>query len=563
MKFTLITLTLFTATSVNAVCCYYGSITTCGAKRSLENRIYVADMFVPEVRHKESNVIRSEADLDKRVGCCCTAASSIASSLTAATLQYLPLELLLQVTESLDIISIIRLSSVSSRLYEVIGISKSFWVGYCINLLRDEHMPPFSFNPDCLERPEIVKLATRTERIIRGTGPKGPQNLLSPHRKYFYLDHDADFYLHSWSIEQVPGGRWVLALAGHLRDDTLHLMCWDSQSVSEDDEISLLPVATIRVKSDSAPATHFELSQVLYDPILHVFICSVTIGVDEDAGSGFRVVSVQMECSRDRPPSFRLVDHTMSWPEDGPINSMPKFSGRWATLEGELPSDGSESIVWDSQTGQRFTYPLERQDSVKKVFNMITVTHFGAVIRVHGEAHVDHLQLLLSPVSSHGPFTTSGSFSAFASPEERETGKDDIGPSLTILGTIRLAHQETATLLWVRWYTVSIMIAASESGAFVKLPRTEDGWGWDERLAPLWTTYPPSHFNLSTTDEIQSDTGTALSLDDGAFILGVKPYNILGAFPQPTRALLALPPRPLHLKLGGGRLCLSDMTDPM
>ncbi|KAF8310840.1 hypothetical protein DL93DRAFT_1557632 [Clavulina sp. PMI_390] len=471
-----------------------------------------------------------------------------------AALQSLPLELLFQIAETLDVISVIRLSSVSTRLRETIGLSKPFWARYCRNLLQDENIPPLSAAMNSLKLDKLMKLATRKERIIRATLLENHFNLPQCRQTYFPLDLYPTYLIYHWTIQQAPGGRWLLAIAVRVDDETLHLMCWDSAIVGADSEISPLPVTTIQLKDNGKQVRYFDMSQLTYDADLERLYFFVTLKVDEvgDRSRNWRVIPVEMDCPNDGPPSFRAMNHIVSWPYNGQNGSFPCFSGRWGTFQQVKSDKESDYLIWDSKTGQISTYPVEHHQLAEGVFETFMVTHFGTLLHLLGEATADQLNLSISPVSTTTIPASPASFQISGYPKTTKI-RGGIHFEFSNLGSACLAHYQTATFLRLKCqtakFTFTTMIAPSESGAFYELPRASEGSHRDERLAPSWSAETVIHSHISTVARFQTSRGITLELDEDSLLLYIEPYALADPRQDVAQPLLAMPRQPPGLKV--------------
>ncbi|KAF8306838.1 hypothetical protein DL93DRAFT_2159771 [Clavulina sp. PMI_390] len=228
---------------------------------------------------------RQERQLDHHVTRGIIAASSkhftnLIPRMSDQFLLHLPLDLLLAITDRLDIISLIRLSWVSRDLHAFIALSRSFWVRYCRVLLYDEQLPLESFKIDSLELRELISLATRKERIARATHQKYWLGLLQSQQSFFTLGYDPGLHIQSATLRYTPAGPWLFGLALDLKDNTVHLVYWDTTATQRDHRPLVRPLASTRVREARSSVMHLDLSRILYDPISKTFYCHVVTTID-------------------------------------------------------------------------------------------------------------------------------------------------------------------------------------------------------------------------------------------------------------------------------------------
>ncbi|KAF8306837.1 hypothetical protein DL93DRAFT_2101509 [Clavulina sp. PMI_390] len=138
--------------------------------------------------------------------------------------------------------------------------------------------------------------------------------------------------------------------------------------------------------------------------------------VNFQISSGYSVITIEMLCSDDGQPSYRISN---LWNLEGDEFPRIRFSGRWVINECYHSMSEGESILWDSQSGKLARYPIKFNvyGIGKGVFEMFTVIQNGAMVKVHGEVLADRLDLCLSPL----PVGTNGAPATFITVSESGT----------------------------------------------------------------------------------------------------------------------------------------------
>ncbi|KAF8305486.1 hypothetical protein DL93DRAFT_353314 [Clavulina sp. PMI_390] len=479
---------------------------------------------------------------------------------TSLSLDSVPVELLLNIVGYLDVISIIRLSLASKRHYNTLGLSHSFWHRYSRLLLHDEQLPASCFDLDALNVPQLIQLATRSERIARAADPKYSQNLGTARRSQLHLDHEKAFHTKQSNIHQTPGGRWVLAIASRSQDDSLHIMCWDTTKADGDRLTSIFPTACAEIKPFAPKGTRmaYTLHPPTYDPDLQIYSYFVS-GTDLFPGtSGSRqcvAIPIEMKAVDPIPPSFGFPDCTATWLQASRTEFKP--SGRWVAIHN--PGHEPKSIVWDSQTGQTSEYPFDPDNSDNQ-FDRIVVTHDGLVMRVQGGARARILVLHFSAPPASRALTLARS-TTFEVPGDPLTGftlasksmaaSDFITSQVFTSGKIRLNENSNATLVQIECYTAMdrfhTVVAVSADGTLHQIP--DESWRYNEPLIPLWTSRPSTHFLLSTLANAPSimalfaSTSNMVTLDAGQLVLKCIPSTFPGLYSE-KKVLLNVPALP-------------------
>ncbi|KAF8294741.1 hypothetical protein DL93DRAFT_2173967 [Clavulina sp. PMI_390] len=462
------------------------------------------------------------------------------------SLHRLPLELILGIAEFLDVISLIRLSWASRDLHALIGKSRSFRLRYCRVLLQDEQLPAACFDINSLSLLELLRLATRQERIARTVHPNHQQNLLPAQRAAFKLDHDPSFFLGISTIRLAPGGRWVILLASGKGDDTVHLMCWDT-TIAGGNGMSQLPVASIQIEADPHSIVTRDLSSIHYDPSSKVFYFYVKTGVNEDpdplstrigplsSNYAWRVTMIEMESLNNQPPSFRVVNRWAG------LSPPIRFLGRWVGTEHDQ-GNLRESIFWDSLSGELTKCVTKIEQLGDHNFERIASTRGGLVLRIHGEINADRLQLSIYPYSVTPTLAPPKVLFVPGTQLPNLPGTRRYQPpTINNFGSIRLSQYETATVLYLKCFAnghrFSTIIAASDSGSFQLLPRFEENWLYNEHLVPVWSTWYQC-FSLFTASQFQKLS--SFQVTDAPIVLGFIPGS-LHDYMEEQRPLLALP----------------------
>ncbi|KAF8316865.1 hypothetical protein DL93DRAFT_2154573, partial [Clavulina sp. PMI_390] len=435
-----------------------------------------------------------------------------------APFSHLPIELLFKITEHLDILSIVRLTWISSYFHYNIGVSRAFWLRYCRILLEDERLPPFCFQIDSLEDAALVKLATRRERLARATlageGP-GP----SPaKRTQFALDHEPDLDIPHWTYRLAPGGRWAMALAWRKLDNTGHVLCWDVRPQNDEATTSICPVASVQIDLPPTLNKSPELSRLSYNPesrLYHFFITVIT------------------EADHD------ITHEVTAFPYNERAGR--KFLDRWAIIHSGR-SDLT-SIAWDSQSGRTDNHSLD--PSSPESFHTLVVTCGGTIFQVRGQVEGDRLDVRVFRASadSTASFDSSARFEILSARHTESWPAHSWSYAVTPHGPMRLAQGEAATMIQVQCnsvpYKFSSAVALSENGTVHKLPLVDEPWRLNEHAVPRWIARPKAHMDFSGTPNYQQSL--LITEEHKELFLFVAPEGFSHKESEPGQGLLAVP----------------------
>ncbi|KAF8311046.1 hypothetical protein DL93DRAFT_2229863 [Clavulina sp. PMI_390] len=455
-------------------------------------------------------------------------------------LDYLPVELVLRITECLDVISLIRLSWISTKFYQSIGLSKSFWSAYCRHLLRDEDVPlPDNFGS--LELSALSRLATRKERISRATHPNYWLPPPRGERTQFQLGHDPNLTLQPWAMRLTPGGRWVVAIARASQSGpAAHLLCWDTYGVETGDPVARLPVATFQLELPSGQHPHVYLQNPRYDPESQSIYCIVVIGELRDQIYSSKMITFQVEFSETVYPSFHQTGRMMTWTDD-PGSSL-SLSSRSAVI---CPEGEEVAILWDPRSGDTIKYAVERPTPTS--FETVVVTFGGAVLRVRGEVIGNdlHLGLLADPASKPHP-GGGGTFCVSGVRGDDYKSCGHINYDVSAPGILRVSEQEIFTVVRVQCttpqYNFYAMVAVSDAGTRHDLPLSSEPWRWNEYSVPTWSHDPVLHFQLAKGP--YHDRRFKVRSDDKELLLVAMPHGREHPSLYTQREVLSVPTQP-------------------
>ncbi|KAF8316862.1 hypothetical protein DL93DRAFT_722664 [Clavulina sp. PMI_390] len=458
-----------------------------------------------------------------------------------ALLTHLPNELLFEITRYLDVISIIRLTCVSSALHHKIGLSKSFWLRYCHLLLKDERLPASSFPIETLEVSGLIKLATRTERLARASHASQWPGPMPAHRTQFSLGHDPELRFQRQSIHATPDLRWIMGLAQHKSDNTLRVLCWDVDppSTNSDIQATVPPVASIEISAGPAEGQNPRLWPPWYDPESQSYYSLITWIPRGYHESTFAVLLIKMACKENHRPSLHAPNELINWPRDA--RTKLEHSGRWAVIH----HFWSQSVadVWDLQKGEATSYPVTPHTGIS--FETLIVTHCGNVFRIRGEEDEHHLFIQLSRISDDPnlPLNRSESFetSGTALPSRRPA--NFCVYAVIPHGVMRLAEGNMVTVTQIQCvtanYRFSTTVTISEDGILRGVPSHHEPWRLNEHMVPIWASQPESPFAITSSAE--SSSSTIVNADLQELFLFIMPHARYGPEQGVGHGLLAVP----------------------
>ncbi|KAF8316866.1 hypothetical protein DL93DRAFT_2154574 [Clavulina sp. PMI_390] len=456
-----------------------------------------------------------------------------------APFTHIPIEILYNITEHLDVISIVRLACVSSYFHHNIGTSRSFWARYCRILLEDELLPPSCFHIENFEVTALIKLATRRERVARVTHASQWPDPLPAQRTQLYLQDDSKLAIRQQSIRITPGGRWLMALGWSKIDRTGHILCWDFGRQNDNDLTIHSPVASSRIELPLNTSNGPELSTPWYDPGSQRYYCFVTLSTRGNREVATKILGVTMECLDHRPPSFDFTNEVMTLPYQA--RATLSRSGRWVMAP--RASSESSSIIWDSQSGSTATYSLDPW--TPKTFHTLIVTHGGTIFQVRGEVNEDHLtvRFFKESTSSTPSVDPLGELQIPSKGSGQSWLTNACSYNVTPHGPIRLNEGQKCTRIQLKCTTVdhdfSGSAALSENGELYELPLLHEPWRMNEHVVPIWITHPGFHFTL--TESPTSRQSVSITADHQELFLFVVPHQIYSSGEDLGRGLLAVP----------------------
>ncbi|KAF8316863.1 hypothetical protein DL93DRAFT_722663 [Clavulina sp. PMI_390] len=466
---------------------------------------------------------------------------TVRSSFIMTSLTLLPNELIYEMTRYLDVISITRLTWVSSALHNKIGLSKSFWLRYCRLLLEDELLPSSCFRIENLGLNGLVRLATRKERLARVTHASQQSRPLPAQRTQFYLGHGPRLNLKQSSTRVAPGGRWIIGLAWHY-DFTTHVLCWDAMVQRDDDLTTIPPITSAPIEPCRGRHTTAMLGKLWYDPDSESYCTLVIWSALGRPNLGCKALLISMKCTEDHQPSFYIHNQVTTWPDER--SAELKYSTRWAVIH----STSAQPIaaVWDLASGRITNYPLEPH--TVESFHTFVVTRRGTVFDVRGTLDGGRLVIRCSNASSgvHPSSSPSETIDISGTAVRRPTLANRCLYRVIPHEEMRLLEGQMATTVQVLCetaeYSFSVVLAISQYGKLYQLPLTNELWRLNEHIVPLWMTYPASSFILGESANSQG-AGAVVTDDKGLFLFAI-PHNLYNPGAESAVSLFAIPTSP-------------------